>query len=121
MRTKRNLTPREKRHIRVRGRVRGSTEKPRLNVFRSAQHIYAQVIDDTRGHTLASASTQDPGLKPNLAEMSKVEEARQVGRLVAERARAIGITQVVFDRGGWLYHGRVKSLADGARESGLDF
>ena len=99
----------------------GSQERPRLNVFRSSRHIYAQVIDDARGVTLAAASTQDPDLRDTLAELSKVDEAREVGKLVGSRAKERGIEKVVFDRGGWLYHGRVKSLADGARESGLEF
>ena len=111
------LTPRQKRHNRVRARVTGTQERPRLNVFRSLNHIYAQVIDDTRGHTLAAASTQDN----SVAEAAKTEQATAVGRLVAERAKAAGITKVVFDRGGYLYHGRIKALADGAREGGLDF
>ena len=121
MRAKRNLSPRAKRHIRVRGRVSGTPERPRLSVFRSGQHMYAQVIDDTAGHTLASASTIEPAMRGSLAETRRVEEARQVGRTVGERAKARGITAVVFDRGGWLYHGRIKALADGARESGLEF
>lgn len=121
MRSNRGLAPRKKRHIRVRGRVTGSEQRPRLNVFRSSRHIYAQVIDDGRGHTLAAASTLDPDLKGSLTEMSKVDEARQVGRLVGQRAKQQGISAVVFDRGGWLYHGRVKALAEGARESGLQF
>lgn len=111
------LTPRQKRHNRVRARVTGTQERPRLNVFRSLNHIYAQVIDDTRGHTLAAASTQDK----SVAEAPKTEQATAVGRLVAERAKAAGIAKVVFDRGGYLYHGRIKALADGAREGGLDF
>jgi len=90
-------------------------------VYRSSQHIYAQVIDDREGNTLAAASTLDADLRSRMAELSKVDEAKHVGQLVAERARAKGIEQVVFDRGGWLYHGRVKSLADGAREGGLKF
>lgn len=121
MRTNRNVSGRVKRHTRVRGRVRGTAERPRLNVFRSSQHIYAQVIDDTTGHTMAAASTLDVDLRGRRAELSKTEEARAVGQLVGERAQQQGVRQVVFDRGGWLYHGRVKSLADGARESGLEF
>lgn len=105
----------------MRGRVSGTPERPRLNVFRSARHIYAQVIDDTQGRTLVAASTLDPALREGLRETRRLDEARQVGRLVGERAKAAGITKVVFDRGGWLYHGRIKSLADGARESGLEF
>ena len=111
------MSPRQKRHNRVRARVTGTPERPRLNVFRSLNHIYAQVIDDTQGHTLAAASTQDNGV----TEAPKMEQAKAVGQLVAERARAAGITKVVFDRGGYLYHGRIKALADGARDGGLDF
>lgn len=121
MRYKKAANSREKRHTRVRGRVSGSSERPRLNVFRSARHIYAQVIDDTVGYTLAAASTLDAELRDSLKELKKVDEAKQVGRLVAERAKAKGVEKVVFDRGGWLYHGRVRSLAEGAREGGLDF
>jgi large subunit ribosomal protein L18 len=111
------LTPRQKRHNRVRARVIGTAERPRLNVFRSLNHIYAQVIDDTRGHTITAASTLDT----DVAQANKIEEATNVGKLVAERAKALGITRVVFDRGGYLYHGRIKALAEGAREGGLDF
>ena len=111
------MTPREKRHRRVRARAIGTPERPRLNVFRSLNHIYAQVIDDSKGHTLAAASTLDK----DVAGGSKLEEAQAVGKLVAERARAAGVIKVVFDRGGYLYHGRVKALADSAREGGLDF
>lgn len=111
------LTPRAKRHNRVRARVIGTPERPRLNVFRSLNHIYAQVIDDTKGHTLVAASTQDSGV----ADSAKIAQAKAVGQLVAERAKAAGVTKVVFDRGGYLYHGRIKALADGAREGGLDF
>jgi large subunit ribosomal protein L18 len=95
----------------------GTPERPRLNVFRSLNHIYAQVIDDAAGRTLVAASTLDK----SISEAPKSEQAKAVGKLVAERARAAGISKVVFDRGGYLYHGRVKSLADGAREGGLDF
>lgn len=112
---------REKRHRRIRARVSGTAQRPRLNVFRSNQHIYAQVVDDVRKHTLVAASTLDAGLRPQLSDNNKVEEAKLVGRLIAERAQAIGIKQVVFDRGGYLYHGRIKALADAAREAGLDF
>jgi large subunit ribosomal protein L18 len=111
------MTPREKRHRRVRARAIGTAARPRLNVFRSLNHIYAQVIDDAQGHTLAAASTLDK----DAAGGSKLEEAQAVGKLVAERARAAGVTKVVFDRGGYLYHGRVKALAESAREGGLDF
>lgn len=113
---------RERRHRRVRRRVSGTPERPRLNVFRSAMHIYAQVIDDTRGHTLASASTLDPQVKAQLSNgLKKTDEAKIVGRVLAQRALARGIKKVVFDRGGYKYHGRVKALADGAREGGLEF
>lgn len=112
---------RAKRQKRIRGKVNGTPQRPRLNVFRSNQHIYAQVIDDTRMHTLVAASTVDASLRPLMAENDKVAEAKLVGRLIAERAQAAGIKQVVFDRGGYLYHGRIKALADAAREAGLDF
>jgi len=112
---------RARRHRRIRGRVTGTAERPRLNVYRSHSHIYAQVIDDTRGHTLVAASTLDAGLRPQLDEKTKLEEAKLVGRLVAERALAAGVTQVVFDRGGYKYHGRIQALADAAREGGLKF
>jgi large subunit ribosomal protein L18 len=111
------MTPREKRHRRVRARAIGTAERPRLNVFRSLNHIYAQVIDDAKGHTLAAASTLDKDVSGG----SKLDEAKAVGTLVAERAKAAGVSKVVFDRGGYLYHGRVKALADSAREGGLDF
>jgi large subunit ribosomal protein L18 len=109
------------RHRRVRSSISGTTERPRLNVFRSLKHIYAQVIDDSQGHTLVAASTVDSELANALGGKSKREQAAQVGKLIAERARAAGIEEVVFDRGGYLYHGRVKALADGAREGGLKF
>ncbi len=112
---------RQKRHRRIRSRVQGTPERPRLAVFRSLKHMYAQVIDDTRGHTLAAASTVDPGVRAELANLSKSEEAARVGKLIAERAKAAGVSQVVFDRAGYLYHGRVQKLADAARESGLSF
>lgn len=109
------------RHRRVRSRISGTSERPRLNVFRSLKHIYAQVIDDTQGYTLVAASTVDSELAKSLGGKSKKEQAAQVGKAIAERARAAGIEEVVFDRGGYLYHGRVKALADGAREGGLKF
>jgi large subunit ribosomal protein L18 len=111
---------RQKRHRRVRKSVAGTAERPRLNVYRSTDHIYAQVIDDAKGHTVASASTLDASLKDN-KNGGNVEGAKAVGQMVAERAKAAGITKVVFDRGGYLYHGRVKALADAAREGGLEF
>jgi large subunit ribosomal protein L18 len=110
---------RRKRHERIRLRVAGSAARPRLAVFRSLNHIYAQVIDDTAGATLAAASTREAAFKGS--QQTKVEEARVVGRLIAERARSAGIEHVVFDRAGFKYHGRVKTLADAAREAGLDF
>jgi large subunit ribosomal protein L18 len=113
------LTPRARRHRRVRARVIGTPARPRLNVFRSLNHIYAQVIDDSQGHTLAAAGSLESDLRGQTG--TKTEQAKAVGRLVAERARAAGVTQVVFDRGGWKYHGRIKALADAAREAGLDF
>ena len=111
------MTAREKRHNRVRARMTGTAERPRLNVFRSLNHIYVQVIDDTQGHTLVAASSLDKGV----GEAEKIDQARAVGKLIAERAKGAGINKVVFDRGGYLYHGRIKALAEGAREGGLDF
>ncbi|MBE9190148.1 50S ribosomal protein L18 [Gloeocapsopsis crepidinum LEGE 06123] len=109
------------RHRRIRGKVNGSSERPRLAVFRSHQHIYAQVIDDTQHHTLVSASTLDPDLKPSLKSGATCEASTEVGKLIAQRSLEKGISKVVFDRGGNLYHGRVKALAEAAREAGLDF
>jgi large subunit ribosomal protein L18 len=105
-------------HKRIRRKVRGSTERPRLAVYRSLNHIYAQVIDDERGQTLASASTTEKDLRGGTG--GNVEAAERVGRTIAERALAAGIQSVVFDRGGYLYHGRVKALTDAAREAGLN-
>ena len=110
---------RRKRHTRIRLHLAGTAVRPRLAVFRSIEQIYAQVIDDTTGHTLASASSLEGSLKGESG--TKVESARKVGVLVAERARAAGIEQVVFDRAGHKYHGRIAALADGAREGGLGF
>jgi large subunit ribosomal protein L18 len=110
-----------RRHQRVRQNVAGAPERPRLNVFRSLRHIYGQVIDDTVGHTLVSASTLDQDVRDQVEGLSKAEAARIVGRVLAERALAQGVTQVVFDRGGYQYKGRVKALADAAREAGLEF
>jgi len=109
------------RHRRVRKRLSGTPDRPRLAVFRSHQHIYAQVIDDTHHHTLAAASTLDPELRGQLASGSNCEASSAVGKLIAQRSLAKGIEAVVFDRGGNLYHGRVKALADAAREAGLTF
>ena len=110
---------RKKRHARVRAKLSGTPARPRLNVYRSNQHIYAQVIDDMNGVTLASASTLDKEF--NLESSSNIEAAQKVGELVAKRAVEKGISAVVFDRGGYLYHGRVQALADAARENGLQF
>lgn len=110
-----------RRHGRIRRRVMGTSDRPRLAVFRSNQHIYVQLIDDTRHHTLVSASTLDADLKADLESGANCDASAKVGKLVAERAIAQGVTKVVFDRGGNLYHGRVKALADAAREGGLDF
>lgn len=110
-----------RRHTRVRRKVFGTAERPRLAVFRSNQHIYAQAIDDTQHHTLVAASSIDADLKGELANGGTCDASVQVGKLVAERLLAKGIKQVVFDRGGNLYHGRVKALAEAAREAGLEF
>lgn len=110
-----------RRHRRVRLTVHGTPDRPRLNVFRSLQEIYAQVIDDEAGHTLAAASSVDAKLRAQLAGKTKTEQAKLVGQMVAERAKEKGITTVVFDRGGYRYIGRVKALADGARQAGLEF
>ena len=111
------LEARNRRHRRVRGRVTGTAERPRLAVSRSNKRIYAQVIDDDRGHTLAAAGSHEAALRG----LTKGEAAGEVGKLLAERATQAGVGRVVFDRGGYKYHGRVKSLADGAREGGLEF
>ena len=110
---------RAKRHARLRLRLSGTEARPRLAVFRSLNHIYAQVIDDTSGTTVAAASSLETGLKGS--DGTKVEDAKRVGQLVAERAKKAGIDKVVFDRAGFKYHGRVRSLAEAAREAGLDF
>jgi large subunit ribosomal protein L18 len=110
-----------RRHERIRRDIHGTAERPRLNVFRSLQHIYAQVIDDEQGFTLVAASSLDPELREQLDGMNKSQQAARVGKLVAQRAVARGLKLVVFDRGGYPYHGRVKALADGAREGGLEF
>ncbi|MGF1513092.1 MAG: 50S ribosomal protein L18 [Elainellaceae cyanobacterium] len=120
MKTSRKQATR-RRHARIRRKMIGTAEQPRLSVFRSNQHIYAQVIDDVSQTTLTAASTLDPDLKASLEDTSTCEASTQVGRLVAERAKEHGITKVVFDRGGKLYHGRVKALAEAAREAGLEF
>jgi len=111
---------RRKRHVRIRGRVVGTAERPRLNIYRSLNHIYAQVVDDVRGHTLVAAGSLDATLREG-KNGGNIEGAKAVGKLIAERAKAAGVDKVVFDRGGYLYHGRVQALADAAREGGLDF
>lgn len=116
------LSTRKRRHIRVRAKVKGTTARPRLNVFRSNAHMYCQVIDDVGGHTLAAASDLEDAVLEKAGEgAAKIARAKAVGELVAERAKAAGIDAVVFDRGGFLYHGRIKAVADGAREAGLKF
>jgi large subunit ribosomal protein L18 len=116
------LTLRQRRHVRVRAKVNGTERRPRLNVFRSAAHIYAQLIDDDRGHTVLAACDLEPEVRDRAgAEATKSDRARAVGEVIGERARAAGIDVVVFDRGGYLYHGRVKAVAEGARAAGLTF
>jgi len=112
---------RARRHIRVRTQISGTPERPRLNVFRSLIEIYGQLIDDENGQTLVSASSIDHDLRNKMDGLKKTDQARKVGKELAERALAKGIKQVVFDRGGYRYIGRVKALADGAREGGLEF
>ena len=112
---------RQKRHMRIRQKVDGTPEKPRLNIYRSLNNIYAQIIDDTKGITIVSASTLDKEVKDKLNSTGNKEAAKFVGKLIGKKAVEKGIDQVVFDRGGYVYHGRVKELADGARESGLKF
>lgn len=110
-----------RRHTRVRKKISGTAETPRMSVYRSLNHIYVQVIDDVKGVTLCSASTMEKDVKAEIAEMSKSDAAKLVGKKVAEKALALGIKAVVFDRGGYLYTGRVQAVADGAREAGLNF
>jgi large subunit ribosomal protein L18 len=123
--TKQNArAARERRRKRVRGKIHGDTARLRLCVFRSSAHIYAQIINDDEGHTLVAASTLEKDVKSAPAgatEHAKIAQAAAVGKLLAERAKEKGLSKVVFDRAGYLYHGRVKALADGAREGGLDF
>ena len=109
------------RHARVRKKVSGTAARPRLCVYRSTNHIYAQVIDDVKGNTLCAASTVEKDIAAKVAELSKSDAAKVVGVAIAEKAQALGIKEVVFDRGGYLYTGRVQALADGAREAGLEF
>lgn len=112
---------RKRRHARVRKKINGTSERPRLNVFRSNGHIYAQIIDDVAGNTLVSASSVDKAMRGDLGSQDPQEQAKSVGLTLAERAKSKGIENVVFDRGGYPYHGRVKALADGSREGGLVF
>jgi len=112
---------RKKRHWRMRKNLKGTAARPRLNVYRSSQNIYAQIVDDVAGHTLVSASTLDAEVKTQLAGKKPVEQAKLVGQTIAKRAKDKGISAVVYDRGGYLYTGRVASLAEGAREGGLEF
>ncbi|MFC1966310.1 50S ribosomal protein L18 [Chloroflexota bacterium] len=112
---------RHRRHLRVRTKVKGTTSSPRLCVFRSLNHIYAQVIDDSQGHTLAAASTLDPDVRSMTDGKAKTDRSGLVGSLVAKRALSKGISQIAFDRGGYKYHGRVKALAEAARQAGLKF
>jgi large subunit ribosomal protein L18 len=115
------LQARLRRKRRIRATISGTPERPRLTVFRSSKFIYAQIIDDQAGHTLASVSDQSPQLREELKSLKKKERAARVGQLLAERCKELGIASVVFDRNGYIYHGRVQALADGAREGGLEF
>ena len=110
-----------KRRQRIRRKISGSEARPRLSVFRSARHIYAQIIDDGKGQTLVAASTLSGELKDKLSGLKKADAAKEVGKLLAAKAREKGISQVVFDRNGFIYHGRVKAVADSCRENGLEF
>lgn len=121
MASKITLKIREKREKRVRGKIAGTQEKPRLSVFRSDRHIYAQAINDAKGTTLTTASTLSKDLAENIKGKKKADVAKEVGKLIAARLQTLGVEKVVFDRGRFLYHGRIKALADGARESGLKF
>jgi large subunit ribosomal protein L18 len=114
-------TVRKRIHTRIRKRITGTTERPRLSIFKSGKHIYAQIIDDTAGVTLTATSSLSPDLKKDLKSGGNIEAAVKVGTDIANKAKEKGITQVVYDRGGYLYHGKIKALADAARESGLDF
>ncbi len=114
-------TTRRRIHVRIRRRVHGHAQAPRLNVFRSSGHIYAQLVDDSRGHTLVSASSRDSEVRQNLKSGANIAAAKAVGQVLAKRAKEHAIERVVFDRGGYAYHGRIKALADAAREGGLKF
>lgn len=112
---------RQRRHARVRKKITGTAQTPRLNVYRSLNHIYVQIIDDTKGVTLCSASTMEKAIKAEIKDMTKTDAAKVVGKAAAKKAIDLGIKEVVFDRGGYLYTGRVQAVADGAREAGLNF
>ena len=112
---------RHRRHTRVRKKITGTAQTPRLNVYRSLNHIYVQIIDDTKGVTLCSASTMEKAVKSEIKDMTKTDAAKAVGKAAAKKALDLGIKEVVFDRGGYLYTGRVQAVADGAREAGLNF
>lgn len=112
---------RERRKLRIRRKISGTSERPRLSVFRSLKHIYAQVVDDVAGTTLAHCSTLAKDVKPEVAEAKKSDAAKVVGKTIAAQLKSKGITKIVFDRNGYLYHGRIKALAEGAREGGLEF
>ncbi|MDX1358356.1 MAG: 50S ribosomal protein L18 [Clostridia bacterium] len=112
---------RKKKHMRIRNKISGTPERPRLNVYKSSKNIYAQIIDDTKGITLVSASTKDKALSGTVTYGGNIEAAKEVGKLIAQRAVEKGIKTIVFDRGGYVYHGRVKELADAARAEGLEF
>ncbi len=118
---KSQLSPRKRRHLRVRAKLSGTAERPRLNVFRSSKHIYAQIIDDSIGHTLVASSSLEAEVRDSAEGTQKSELAHQVGLAIGERAKSAGIEAVIFDRGGYQYHGRVQAVADGAREAGLKF
>ena len=121
MKTQKKTQARQRVRVRIRTKLKGSGERPRLAVFKSGKHIYAQVIDDATGKTVAHASSLDAGLKKEGKAAANVGTAKRVGKLVADRAKEKGVARVVFDRGGYIYHGKVKALADAARESGLEF
>jgi large subunit ribosomal protein L18 len=121
IRAKTREDKRLRRHRRVRGKVSGTAERPRLVVHRSINHLEAQVIDDVAGRTIVGLSTNAPDLRARRGELNKSDASRELGKAVAEKAKAAGVEKVVFDRGGYLYHGRVKAFAEGAREGGLDF
>jgi large subunit ribosomal protein L18 len=119
--SKKKRIARQRRHARVRKKISGTMERPRLNVYRSLTHIYCQVIDDIEGRTLVAASSNDKQIRPMVEGKEKTEQARIVGEVLGRRALEKGINTVVFDRGGWLYHGRIKAMAEGARKAGLKF